>query len=371
MRKLIRNIHLWLGLTSGLLVFIIAITGCLYAFQAEIQNATQPYRFVEVQQQPTLPPSQLQAIAQAQLPNKFLHSIKYNEPGKAAEAIFYLFGEHYYYTIFLNPYNGKVLHVKDNEKGFFHFILDGHFYLWLPPQIGQPVVASATLIFVILLISGIVLWFPKNWRILKQSIAFVWTKNTSSKRKNYDLHNVLGYYASFFALILAITGLVWGFPWFAESLHKGMGGKKSLMYQEPTVKPFATRTNAMAPIDTVWLMMLNEYPSAKSIEVHPMETDSSAIAANANYNADTYWKTDYRYFDPNTFDEIQVDHVYGRLKDAGFADKVMRMNYDIHVGAIGGFAGKVLVFFIGLITASLPVTGFIIWWGRKSRSKRS
>jgi uncharacterized iron-regulated membrane protein len=44
-KKLIGKIHLWLGLTCGLVVFVVSITGCLYAFQAEIQELTQPYRY--------------------------------------------------------------------------------------------------------------------------------------------------------------------------------------------------------------------------------------------------------------------------------------------------------------------------------------
>ena len=63
-RKIIGWLHLWLGLTSGLVVFIIAVTGCLYAFQDEIQNAIQPYRFTVAQDKPVLPPSQLKAIAE-------------------------------------------------------------------------------------------------------------------------------------------------------------------------------------------------------------------------------------------------------------------------------------------------------------------
>ena len=37
---------------------------------------------------------------------------------------------------------------------FFRIILDGHFYLWLPHHIGQPIAASATLIFVVMMITG-------------------------------------------------------------------------------------------------------------------------------------------------------------------------------------------------------------------------
>jgi uncharacterized iron-regulated membrane protein len=81
----------------------------------------------------------------------------------------------------------------------------------------------------------------------------------------------------------------------------------------------------------------------------------------------TYWQNDNIYFDQYTLKELPVDHVYGRFKDAAAADKLMRMNYDIHVGAVLGLPGKVLAFFASLLCASLPVTGFYIWWGRRKK----
>ncbi|XFE76268.1 PepSY-associated TM helix domain-containing protein [Algoriphagus halophilus] len=69
-------------------------------------------------------------------------------------------------------------------------------------------------------------------------------------------------------------------------------------------------------------------------------------------------------------EELPVDHFYNRLEEATFAQKVMRLNYDVHVGAIAGLPGKVLAFCLSAIIASLPVTGFLIWWGRKKKSKK-
>lgn len=368
-KKIIGKVHLWLGLTSGLVVFIVAITGCLYAFKDEIENASEPYRRVNPQATNFLIPSQLAAIAKKELPNRQLHAVKYNGKSKAAEAIFYHYEPTYYYIIYLNPYDGKVQKVKDMERGFFHFILDGHFYLWLPPTIGQPVVASFTLIFLIMLISGLILWFPINKAAIKQRFWYRWKKTTQWKRKNYDLHNVSGFYVSLFGLVFAVTGLVWGFTWFAQGYYTAMGGKKSLLYVDPvSVKNPATLANVQSPLDKVWLKMQAEYPGAKSIEVHPPETDSSSIAANANFAEGTYWKTDYRYFNQYSLEEMPVEHIYGRLKDANVADKLLRMNYDIHVGAIGGLAGKILAFFISLVIATLPITGFYIWYGRRYKN---
>lgn len=360
------KIHLWLGLITGLLVFIIAITGCIYAFQEEIQNLIQDYRFVDKQSKPFLPPSRIRAIADEQLPNKHIHAIMYRDSSSAVNAICYSFEDHYYYFVYVNPYTGEVLKTKDVYADFFRIILDGHFYLWLPPEIGQPVVASVTLIFFLMLITGIFLWWPRNNHGIRKKFTIKW--KAGWKRKNYDLHSVLGFYVSWLALVLIFTGLVWGFEWFRNGVFAiTSGGEQYIEYYNPPSEGVNPTVSAVSAIDQVWLKMVAEYPTAQWIEIHPAENDQSCIAANANPDASTYWKTDYRYFDQYTLEELSVDHIWNRFEASSPAQMLMRMNYDIHVGSILGFPGKVLAFFISLTIASLPITGIMFWLGRKSK----
>lgn len=369
-KKIIGKLHLWLGLSSGLVVFIIAITGCIYAFQEEIQNATQPYRFVEAQAKPFLPPSRIREIADQQLPGKHIHAIMYQGPDRAAKAIYYSFEEHYYDFVYINQYTGEVLKVKDEYSDFFRIVLDGHFYLWLPPEIGQPVIASATLVFLAMMVSGLILWWPRKKNAVKQRLSIKWSARW--RRRNYDLHNVLGFYIAGIAVIFALTGLVWGFEWFRDSVYAAAsGGKAFVPYYDPPSDTASAASTEMPAIDKVYNMMVKEYPTAEWIEIHPPESSKSAIAANANPDASTYYKIDYRYFDQYTLQELPVDHIWGRSHTASGADKLMRMNYDIHVGAILGLPGKVLAFCASLLIASLPITGFMIWWGRKKKSKKA
>ncbi|MDO1446848.1 PepSY-associated TM helix domain-containing protein [Rhodocytophaga aerolata] len=369
-KKIVGKLHLWLGLTSGLLVFIISITGCLYAFQVEISDLTQPFRFVDRQNISFLLPSQLQEIAQQELPDKKIHSVLYESGDKAAVVSFYSFDPEYYYLVYLNPYTGEVLKVKDMDKDFFRIVLMGHFYLWLPPAIGQPVVATATLVFVGMLISGLILWWPKNKGAAKQRFTIKWSARW--RRKNYDLHNVLGFYATWVVLIMALTGLVWGFQWFANATYWATsGGKDYQLYSEPLSNTTAVAVASDAPVvDKIWHKMKAEHAGAQSIEVHFPEHHNSSILAAINDDASTYWRIDYRFFDQFTLEELSVSHQWGRFHEASAADKLMRMNYDIHVGAIMGLPGKILAFFASLIAASLPVTGFYIWWGRKNKKQK-
>ncbi len=367
-RKLIGKLHLWLGLSSGLVVFIVALTGCIYAFQDEIKTLTRPYLFVEEQQEEKLPPSVLKEIAEEELPGKHVHAVMYNPAGHSVQVIFYSDVDDYYYFVYINPYTGHVLKVKDEFKDFFRVVLNGHYYLWLPDEIGHTVVASATLIFLVLVVSGIILWWPRNKNGRKQRFSIKWTARW--RRKNYDLHNVLGFYVSWMAIIFAITGLVWGFEWFSKAYYTTItGGEKWVEYAEPTSTSKVKVVDTMPAMDRVWYMLQYDVPVDGAIEVHTPETETSSIAVNINPDPGTYWKADYRYFDQYSLKELGVNHMWGRFEDAKGGRKLMRMNYDIHVGAILGLPGKILAFFGSLIIASMPVTGFLIWWGRRNKKR--
>lgn len=369
-KAFIGKVHLVLGFVSGLVVFIVAITGCMYAFQAEIQDLTQSYRFVENNGASALFPSEIKKISGGVMPGKQLHSVLYQGPDRSAKAIYYSEADEYYYLVYVNQYTGEVLKVKDELTGFFRFILDGHFYLWLPHEIGQPVVATATLIFVIMLITGLILWWPKRRTERRQKLTIKW--NARWRRRNYDLHSVAGFYVFTIALVLALTGLIWGFEWFANGVYKvASGGEELRPYSEPFSELKENVRITASAADRVYLKMLKEAPDAQSLEIHFPETDSSSVLAAVNPDADTYYKMDYRYFDQYTLKEMSVDHMWGRAEDDTGARKLLRMNYDIHTGAVLGVAGKVMMFCASLICASLPITGFVMWYGRRYGKKRA
>jgi uncharacterized iron-regulated membrane protein len=369
-RKTVGKLHLWLGLASGLIVCFLGITGCILAFEREIENVTQPYRFVAERNAAVLKPSELEVIALKQLPGKKLHSISY-QPGKSAVASFYNGKPAYYYLVFIDPYTGKVLKTRNMSDDFFRIVIDGHFYLWLPPAVGKPIVASATLIFVILIITGIILWWPKNKAARKQ--RFKVKLNARWRRTNYDLHNVLGFYMSWVIIFIAFTGLVWGFEWFAKSLFwTTSGGKAMTEFSMPLSDTTAAMAKETKAIDMIWQKMRVENPAYPGImEVHLPDDKSTSIEVALNPDGNTYWKADYRYFDQYSLKELEVKHTYGKLKNASVAEKIQRMNYDIHVGAVAGITGKIIAFLASLICASMPVTGFLIWWGRKKKAKKA
>jgi uncharacterized iron-regulated membrane protein len=109
-----------------------------------------------------------------------------------------------------------------------------HWSFLLKQSWGTYVVGIPVLIFVFMLISGIILWWPKNKAARKQRFSFKWKNVKNWKRKNYDLHNVLGFYASVFALIFPSPDCFMPFYSFSHQYISSFQEEKPLI---PTFHP--------------------------------------------------------------------------------------------------------------------------------------
>ena len=83
------------------------------------------------------------------------------------------------------------------------------------------IVGTATLMFVFVLISGIVIWWPRTKKVLKNSLKIVINKGW--RRFCYDLHVAGGMYTLIFLLAMALTGLTWSFSWYRTGFYKVFG----------------------------------------------------------------------------------------------------------------------------------------------------
>ena len=366
LKNIIRIVHLWLGLVTGLIVFIMSVTGAIYCFQPELSKLTQPYYNVEAKDQPFIPVSQMQAIAEKELPGKKPNRILLKGRESAAIVQFFNKKKGYSYAVFINPYTGEVLKTKDMNSEFFRFMLNGHMYLWLPPDIGKPITGTSTLIFFVMVVSGIILWWPTSKARRKSSYKVKW--GASPKRLNYDLHNVFGFYASWVLIFVIITGLFWSFEWVGKSEFFLLSGGKSRP-KNPAPLSVKTDSDSTVALDKIFNKVTAAYPQAAGYQIGIPQTDSASVLVRAYPDKNTFYRMDNLYFDQYTAREIPVNY-YGKYADASAAEKAMRMNYDIHVGAIAGWPGRIAMFFVSLIAASLPVTGFLIWWGRKKKAAK-
>jgi len=369
-KKFIFQLHKILGLTTGLVIFVVAITGCCWAFREEIESLYDDYKKVEPQQTAILTPTEAKDIATAVFPQQTIHGTLFKKADDAIEVIFYDAEPEFYQSVFLNPYSGKVIQVDDHLSGFFPFMLKGHMRLWLPKNIGEQVVGASILIFIVIIISGFILWLPKKRKNLKQRLKFDWKKTTKWKRKNFDLHSIIGFYVCSLALILAFTGSIMSYNWLKYVVYKSVGGEKEAQFIIPENLSAGINNDSIAPMDYLIVKLQKESPNATAYELHYPNTPDESIYVEVSNSEGLYYDNDYRFFDQNTLEEIETPGIYGKYKDAKVADKILRMNYDIHIGAIGGIASKIIAFLASLLIASLPVTGVLLWYGRNYKKKK-
>ncbi|SMG37782.1 PepSY-associated TM helix domain-containing protein [Arenibacter troitsensis] len=369
LRKIIFELHKILGLTTGIVVFIVAITGCCWAFRDEIESLYDDYKKVSPQNKPILTPTEAKMYAQEVFPNNHIHGTLFKKADDAIEVIFYDPEPEFYQSVFLNPYTGNVIQVDDHLSGFFAFILKGHMRLWLPKDIGEQVVGASILVFMLIIISGIFLWVPKKRKNLKQRLQFEWKSGTRWKRKNFDLHTIIGFYICSLALILAFTGSVMSYNWMKYVLYKSLGGDKEAAFIIPENIGTPNQDEDVLPIDLLIPKLQAASPNAESFELHYPTGPEASIYVEVSNSSGLYYDSDFRFFDQHTLEEIETPGIYGKYENAKVADKILRMNYDIHIGAIGGIAGKIIAFLVSLLTASLPVTGILLWYGRTYKKK--
>lgn len=377
-------LHLWLGLVTGIIVVIVCLTGCIWVFNEEITKyILEPDTRVAYKNEPVLSPSRIREVAQQHYPGKLLSYASYRQ-GSPIELFLNESGRRKRggggVSLKIDPYTGAMIRTELHQKGeidFFRFILNGHRFLWLPWKIGRPVVNYSILIFVITLITGLVLWWPKKWNKSTRDASFKVKWNAKFKRLNYDLHNVLGFYSLLLLTVIALTGMVYGIEWFSKGTYwLSSGGRQSLpedkgLFSDSTQA--GKHYTAIQALDIAWHKVITKHPDAKGFYYSfPDTTDAKSTIGIFIYPS-TYssYRSSAHFFDRHTAEALPARSVYAQdFATATFATKLRKMNYDLHVGSILGFPGKVLAFFGALIGATLPVTGFLVWWGKKKKSKK-
>lgn len=383
-KKIAYQLHLWIGMISGIIVFIVCITGAIWALN--IYGWVDKDKFADIEikadSRELLKPSQLAEIGE-KVTGVTPTYVSY---AKEAPARVGSYGRGSRVSVLLNPYDGSTIEGQEikspqqrgekREFNFWNFIRQGHRALWLPWDIGRPIVNYGTLAFVIVLITGIIIWFPKSKKAAKNRLWFNWKKNTPTKRKLFDLHSVLGFYICFILIAIACTGMVWGLNWWSEGLYKITSGGKDLpewgVTQSDTLKIDSLMTPAIG-VDRIFEKLVKENPQAQGISINFPDTknNASVISATVSREKDVYYNTDRYSFDRYSLQEIKVDGPYsGKYSEAGFADKLRRMNYEIHIGTALGTPGRLLAFFGALFGASLPLTGFYIFFKTRFRKKK-
>jgi len=426
MKLFFRRIHLYLGLVSGLFLVVVCLTGTILVFEEEFEHALNHERyFVAAAATPRLSLAQLTNAVRAAKPKAKINGIKvYADPTRTveiglagsgrpggpqggegrkgmreqpsegrAEGMRPQGGERPAGraeggrtgngmvagggpgakggkgkggdrgpTLFLNPYTGAILGEYDSHKSFFHFIEEIHRGL-VAGRVGKLIMGINSIIFLFILGTGIVLWWPTARKALTQRLKVKW--GSSWKRLNHDFHIVLGFYASVFLFIMAITGVGMSFDWVGKTINTLTHSPQQR--PEPPTSAEAAPGTAKFGADAALSLARQQAPEATSYTVQlPKEPAGSIQVGILRPSAITERATDDVYLDQYT-GQVLRQQAYAE-KPVG--QRIRGLFKPVHTGEIFGLPTKILAFVMVILGATFPITGTIMWLNRTRKSKK-
>jgi sulfite reductase (NADPH) flavoprotein alpha-component len=219
-KKIFFQIHWFLGITAGLILSIMGVTGAIYSYEQPIQRWLNPDSYtVKVENQAKLTPAEIYQHFQTQNPEMKINSITIAKAAEEASNINIVKeGARRGYTMMVNPYTAEVL-PEVKGKDFFQFIQQLHRNLTVG-EVGKQITGVSTLMLIFFVLSGLYLRWPKK-HSFKQWFAI----KPKLKGRNFlwDLHAVVGTWVVIFYLLLACTGLYWSYDWWRNGMFRVMG----------------------------------------------------------------------------------------------------------------------------------------------------
>ena len=266
------------------------------------------------------------------------------------------------YTIFVNPYNGQVLEKYAYRETFFYQVFSLHRWLLGSEKgVGKYITGASTLIFLFIIMTGIVLWWPNTKKILMQRLRIKWSAGW--KRVNHDLHLGFGFYSAIFLFIFAFTGLAWSFEWFNEGIYKVTN---SPLKAPPPPKSHYVREAKPLQFQEALATAKTIYPKADFYSITAPKDSSEVLTATVlNPNPVHESATDALYIDQYS------GKVLGRLefKDRSLGARVRSTFKPVHTGSLWGTPSKIVAFIVCVLGVTFPVTGTIMWINRTRKRK--
>lgn len=225
MKKVWFQLHWMLGISAGLVLAVMGITGAVLAYEDGIMRLINSGVItVKAEAGKTLSPAELYARLAEADPDRKINSVTVEaSPTDAARVNFVSEnpknkrGE----TRYVNPYSGEVLPKPQGEK-FFKLVEDIHRKL-AAGDTGKLITGISALVLVFLALSGLYLRWPRQARKLRSWLALDW--KLKGRSFLWNLHAVAGTLVLLFYLWLPLTGLYWSFDWYKNGLYAITGAE--------------------------------------------------------------------------------------------------------------------------------------------------
>lgn len=370
LKKIFRIIHLWLGISSGLVIIVVCLSGAFIAFTEEALNiVNRDYLYVTKKDMPKAKIQHVIESYQQQYPKEKLFVINtYREDNRTYDffSAVQTDKEEFsgYKMVYADPYSGEILRIDKGTLELIVTLIFLHTSLYLG-ETGEYIIQFATLIFLVQIITGIALWYPTTRNALKS--VFKIKTSSSAKRLNYDLHRVPAFYASIVLLVLVCTGLFMAWDFIKYPVTDALGGRSEYLEENITMPARQYHTKDIS-FDYLFEKLLKQRREANQFTFFMPDSDTVTILQGKTHSNISFLNFEVgELFQFNRYN----GEVAGReeIKYIQKNNKILSMVLFIHMGFWGGLTTKIITFFVGIIGASLPVTGFFIWLGRRKKKR--
>ncbi len=358
-RKIVFWLHLISGVFAGVFIFIMCVSGALLAFESNIlEFAEREMRFLQV------PPENVEKISAAELIEKVRQSkpeakpsgITFqNDKNSAASIALGRDGQ-----LFVNPYSGEITGEGAKKwRGIFRTIEDAHRWLAFPGDgrtVGKILNDAANLLFLFLAMSGLYIWFPRKtaWQNFKSVLWF--RRGLRGKARNFNWHNVIGFWTSLVLIILTLTGVIISYQWAGNLLYTLTGNEAPPPQQQ---RP-ANQANQTEKQDLVLPSNLDELfakaetrTNWKTISLRlPVTNDSAVFTVDEGIYRNKFGRSSLT-IDAKTL-EISKWESYG---EQNAARQLRSWSRFTHTGESFGFIGQFIAFLACIGGA------FLVWTG--------
>ncbi len=352
MRRLLLKFHLALGCVIGVGLFVMAAAGLTMVFRTKIDRASHPEFYRVATTGPRLSLDALADRARAAHPAGEFESVRFYTRDDAPVVVRFKDKD----TFYLDPHTGEIAAQRNRFAGIFGRAEAIHRFLFLPPDTGEIVSGSVALGLLVLFATGIRLWAPMTWRVLKDTLTL--NRALEGRAKFLGLHRAFGIYVGVLAALSAATGLVQDFGWAERTLYRLTFSSPPPAAQKPValavdaprlpLEELARRAAATVPAASETYLPV---PSAKAESVKIYLIENSAPHPNAR----TYVTLDTRT-------GALLSHIPYATAPTGY--RLLYWMISWHVGQLG-LANQVVLTIGATGLMALVFTGLRSYLGRR------
>lgn len=382
-RRVLFQVHLWLGVLLGLYTVVVGVTGSALVFRPETEAMQRPELFRHAAAQAGGPQFSLTRVftdVRSRYPGEQVLGIDDLDRPQDSAVVYLDTAAHQQRQVYVDQQTGALLGDKLRYAGLLGTCANLHVYL-LGGSIGYLVNGFCALAFLLLTLTGWLLWWPGAGKV-GRGLRVHWRARW--KRLNWDLHAVGGFWSNPLLILVIATGILFVFPRPVLTLLSiASGGSRQAVaswLEPPTVVSKAGKLVETVPVisaDAALTMAQHQLPSGYAVRylALPAEQAPAEQANDGLYDAIAYPRGGADYAMPVYIyvPEHAVIAATGTLvQDARRLPPGMRWAtyaYAVHFGTFGGTASRVVWVLLGLMPAALWTTGLLLWWHRSLRPR--